>query len=81
MILAHDTVRNFALVAGSVQAQLDNIVGSGLRFSAKPDWRALGQTAEWASDVIAGGEIEVAIVWGGCGPRIRLGAVPDNSIL
>lgn len=47
---AHDTVRNFALVSGGVQAQLDNIIGAGLRLSAKPDWRALGQTPEWASE-------------------------------
>nr|VFK12804.1 MAG: phage portal protein, lambda family [Candidatus Kentron sp. LFY] len=47
---AHDTVRNFALVSGGVQAQLDNIVGAGLRLSAKPDWRALGQSADWASE-------------------------------
>ncbi|HSH29168.1 MAG TPA: phage portal protein [Thiohalobacter sp.] len=47
---AHDTTRNFALVSGGIQAQLDNIIGSGLRLSAKPDWRALGLSPEWASE-------------------------------
>lgn len=47
---AHDTVRNFALVSGGVQAQLDNIIGSGLRLTAKPDYRVLGLSPEWASE-------------------------------
>nr|VFJ65391.1 MAG: hypothetical protein BECKFW1821A_GA0114235_12012 [Candidatus Kentron sp. FW] len=37
MILAHDTVRNFTLIASGVQAQLDNIVGSSLR--SRPNQR------------------------------------------
>jgi lambda family phage portal protein len=47
---AHDLVRNNGWAAGAVSRYLDNVIGSGLRLSAKPDWRALGQTAEWADD-------------------------------
>jgi lambda family phage portal protein len=47
---AHDAVRNDPVVSGGVQTQLDNIIGSGLRLSVQPDWRALGLSAEWASE-------------------------------
>lgn len=47
-----DIIRNHGITSGAVQVHLDNIIGSGLRLSAKPDWRALGVTdreaaAEW----------------------------------
>lgn len=45
-----DLVRNDGWAAGSVRRELDNVVGAELRLSAKPDWRALGLTAEWASE-------------------------------
>ena len=41
---AHDLQRNDALVSGATQVKKDNIIGAGLRLSAKPDWRALGQS-------------------------------------
>lgn len=47
---AHDLHRNSSLSAGAVRIHKDNTIGSGLRLSAKPDYRALGQDAEWASE-------------------------------
>lgn len=47
---AHDLVRNNGWAAGAVSRYLDNVIGSGFRLSAKVDWRALGQTAEWADE-------------------------------
>lgn len=45
-----DMIRNHGLTSGAVQTHLDNIIGSGLRLSAKPDYRALGLDAEWARE-------------------------------
>lgn len=45
-----DMIRNHGLTSGAVQTHLDNIIGGGLRLSAKPDWRALGLSAEWARE-------------------------------
>lgn len=38
----HDFARNNGMVNGAIQTQLDNMVGAGLRLSAKPDWDYLG---------------------------------------
>jgi lambda family phage portal protein len=38
----HDMIRNSGLINGAIQTQVDNLVGAGLRLSAKPDWMALG---------------------------------------
>lgn len=46
----HDLSRNYALVSGGMQAQLDNVIGAGLKLAAKPDYRALGIDAEVAAD-------------------------------
>jgi lambda family phage portal protein len=46
----HDLVRSNGWAAGAVSRYLDNVIGSGFRLSAKPDWRALGQTPEWADE-------------------------------
>lgn len=46
----HDMIRNHGLTSGAVQTHLDNIIGSGLQLVAKPDWRALGQSPEWARE-------------------------------
>jgi len=43
-----DLARNNGVAAGILQAQVDNIVGTGLRLAAKPDYRALGRSKEWA---------------------------------
>ena len=40
-----DMVRNDGWAAGSVTAWLDNVIGAGFRFIAKPDWRALSLEA------------------------------------
>ncbi|MDY0882297.1 phage portal protein [Dongia soli] len=45
-----DMARNDGWASGIVSSELDNVIGSGLRLSAKPDWRALNQTREWAHD-------------------------------
>jgi lambda family phage portal protein len=47
---ANDLERNNAIAAGGIRTGVDNIVGSGLRLAAKPDYRALGRTKEWADD-------------------------------
>lgn len=52
---AHELSYNDPLTSGAIQTQLDNIIGSGLRLSLKPDHRALGVSleaaTEWARDV------------------------------
>jgi lambda family phage portal protein len=45
-----DMVRNHGIASGAVQTHLDNVIGTGLRLSAKPDWRALGLSPEWADE-------------------------------
>jgi len=45
-----DLIRNNGLASGAVQTHLDHVIGSGLRLSAKPDWRALGLDADWAAE-------------------------------
>ncbi len=45
-----DLVRNHGFASGAVQAQLDTMIGSGLRLAAKPDYRTLGQSADWARE-------------------------------
>lgn len=43
-----DLRRNNPLASGAVQSHIDTVVGSGLRLVAKPDWKALGLSVEWA---------------------------------
>ncbi len=43
-----DLVRNSGWASSAVSRHLDNVVGSGFRLSYKPDYKALGQSAEWA---------------------------------
>ncbi|MCB1771951.1 MAG: phage portal protein [Candidatus Competibacteraceae bacterium] len=47
---SRDLARNEALTAGVARTYRDNIVGHVLRLSAKPDYRLLGQNAEWADE-------------------------------
>jgi len=47
---AYDLERNHGIAAGAIRTNLDNIVGTGLRLAAKPDYRALGRTKEWADE-------------------------------
>lgn len=45
---AYDLERNHGVASGAVRTAVDNIVGTGLRLAAKPDYVALGRTKEWA---------------------------------
>ena len=44
---SRDLTRNHGIAAGAMQTLSDNIVGTGFRLSAKPDYKALGKTKEW----------------------------------
>lgn len=52
---SRDITRNQGFASGALQTHLDNVIGSGLKLSAKPNWRALGLDAgvvrEWAREV------------------------------
>ncbi len=52
---SRDISRNHGFASGAMQTHLDNVIGSGLKLSAKPDWRALGIDAavarEWGRAV------------------------------
>jgi len=50
MARSNDLSRNYAQISGAIQIQLDNIVGSGLRLSAKPDYKLLNKSADWAAE-------------------------------
>ena len=43
-------VQNDGWAAGAITRYLDSVIGAGLRLSAKPDYRALGLSHEWAAD-------------------------------
>lgn len=47
---SRDLTRNHGVAAGVQQTYADNIVGTGLRLSSKPDYRLLGRTKEWATE-------------------------------
>lgn len=47
---ARDLDRNNGVAAGAFQTLQDNVVGLGLRLAAKPNWRMLGKTVEWADE-------------------------------
>jgi len=49
MARSNDLQSNYPMASGGIQIHLDNIIGAGLRLSAKPDYRALGQDADWAA--------------------------------
>lgn len=53
---AYDLERNHGIASGAIQTTIDNVVGTGLRLSAKPDWRALGWTKEQADEWARGVE-------------------------
>ncbi len=48
MSRSRDLDRNHGVAGGALQTQADNIVGTGLRLSARPDYRLLGRDKEWA---------------------------------
>lgn len=47
---SRDLTRNHGVAAGAVQTLTDNVVGTGLRLSALPDYKALGKNKEWADN-------------------------------
>lgn len=47
---AYDLERNNGIASGAIRTSLDNIVGTGLKLSSKPDWRSLGKDPEWAAE-------------------------------
>lgn len=46
---SRDLSRNNGIASGAVQTHTDNVVGTGLRLQATPDWAALGRDSEWAN--------------------------------
>lgn len=51
-----DLERNHAIAAGVIQTLADNVVGTGLKLVAWPDYRALGRDRQWAREWAAGVE-------------------------
>jgi lambda family phage portal protein len=47
---SRDLVRNNGVAAGAIQTLVDNVVGTGLRLSALPNYRALGKDKTWADE-------------------------------
>lgn len=47
---SRDMVLNDGYSAGAVALHKDSIVGAQYRLNARPDWRVLGATAEWAEE-------------------------------
>ncbi len=47
---SRDLERNHGIAHGGIQTLVDNIVGTGLRLSAIPDYRALGKDREWSEE-------------------------------
>lgn len=47
---AYDLERNNGIAGGAVRTKVDNVVGTGLRLAARPDYRALGRDKQWATD-------------------------------
>lgn len=47
---ARDLSRNNGVARGALHTIKDNVVGTGLRLNARPDYEALGMDKEWADD-------------------------------
>lgn len=45
-----DLTRNNGVARGIIQTQVDNVVGTGLRLSSRPDYKSLGKPKEWAAE-------------------------------
>jgi len=45
-----DLIRNNGIASGLVQTQLDSVIGPDLKLVAKPDYRFLGLSSEWAEE-------------------------------
>lgn len=53
---SRDLTRNHGVASGAAQTMVDNVVGTGLRLVALPDYRSLGRTKEWADEWARGVE-------------------------
>lgn len=47
---ARDITRNNGVAKGGIQTIVDNVVGTGLRLSSRPNYKVLGKTIEWADE-------------------------------
>ncbi|QFT47821.1 Phage portal protein, lambda family [Roseivivax sp. THAF40] len=47
---ARDLVRNNGWAAGGIAKEVDSVIGANFRPLLKPDWRALGLSADWARE-------------------------------
>lgn len=47
---SRDLSRNNGIASGAIQTITDNVVGTGLRMQAAPDWRLLGKDQAWAQE-------------------------------
>ncbi len=47
---SRDLVRNHGIASGAVQTLVDNVVGTGLRLAAIPDYKALNKDKVWADE-------------------------------
>jgi lambda family phage portal protein len=47
---SRDLARNHGVASGAIQTITDNVVGTGLRLAATPDYRALGFDKAWADE-------------------------------
>jgi len=47
---SRDLARNHGVASGAIQTITDNVVGTGLRLAATPDYRALGFDKTWADE-------------------------------
>ena len=61
---SRDLGRNNGIARAMLQTIIDNVVGTGLRLSAKPDYKALGQTKEWADAWRANVQSRFQAYWG-----------------
>ncbi len=47
---SRDLTRNHGIASGAIQTLVDNVVGTGLRLVACPDYKVLGKNKEWADE-------------------------------
>ena len=47
---SRDLVRNHGVASGAFQTLTDNVVGTGLRLAARPDYKSLGREKAWADE-------------------------------
>ena len=47
---SRDIVRNHATATSGLETHIDNVIGKGLKLSAKPDFKGLGLSADWANE-------------------------------